>query len=149
MKNSPFRSRRRASYGFTLIEVMVVVAIIAILASVAVPSYLESVRRSNRAEAVATMLEAANWLQRSYTINNTYAGIATADLQTAGYGQSPRSGAAKYNLSLTQGKTTATGFELVATPTGTADKCGTFTLDETGKRSVSGSASATDCWGGH
>lgn len=138
--------------GFTLIELMITVAIVAILASVALPSYLESVRRSNRAEAVATLLEAANWLQRGYTINNTYVGIKTKTLQDAGYGQSPKSGTAKYNLDLTDDKgadtTTATGFVLHAVPVGTADKCGTFTLDETGQRTVSTTASAADCWGG-
>ena len=65
--------------GFTLIELMITVAIVAILASVAVPSYLESVRRGNRAEAIATLLEASNWLQRGYTVNNTYVGATTSD----------------------------------------------------------------------
>ena len=148
MRNPVHGNKQRERRGFTLIEIMIVVAIIAIMASIAVPSYLESVRRSNRAEVVATLLEASNWLQRGFTINNTYVGATTATLQAAGFGASPKSGTAKYNLSLTAASTTATGYSLVATPVGTADKCGTFTLDETGKRSVSGSASVADCWGG-
>ncbi|HTN67110.1 MAG TPA: type IV pilin protein [Burkholderiaceae bacterium] len=134
--------------GVTLIELMIAVAIFAILASVAVPSYQESVRRSNRAEAIATLLEASNWMQRGYTVNNTYVGTTTATLQAAGLGQSPKSGSPKYNITLTDAKTTATGYELVATPAN-SDKCGTFLLDETGKRSLSGNtATAEDCWGG-
>lgn len=142
------QQHHRQQFGFTLIELMITVAIVAILASVAVPSYLESVRRGDRAEAIATLLEASNWLQRGYTVNNTYVGATTATLQAAGLGQSPKSGSAKYNLTLTADKTTATGYELVATPV-KSDKCGTFLLDETGKRTLSGNtATVDDCWGG-
>ncbi len=127
---------------------MTVVAIVAILASVAMPSYLESVRRSNRAEAIATMLEAANWLQRGYTVNNTYVGATTATLQARWVGSVAQIRCAKYNITLTAAKTTATDYELVATPA-KADKCGTFLLDETGKRTLSGNtATVDDCWGG-
>lgn len=137
--------------GFTLIEMMIVVAIIGILASVAVPSYLESVRRGNRAEAAATMLQAANWMEQQFTVNNTYVGATTDTLKNAGFGTSPKSGTAKYNLTLTAAKTTITGYELLATQVGAADKCGNFTLDQSGKRVVSATTDTTvtaDCWGG-
>lgn len=131
-------------HGFTLIEVMIVVAIVAILASVAVPSYLESVRRGNRAEAAATMLKNANWMEQQFTVNNTYvlpSGVTLPNLQ------SPESGTAKYDIKLAAG-TTATTYALEASPKDTTDKCGKFTLDQSGKRTVGGTAKAEDCWGG-
>lgn len=128
--------------GFTLIEAMIVVAIIAILASVAVPSYLESVRRGNRAEAVATMLKNANWMEQQFTTNNTYV-LASG---TIPFTQSPESGTAKYTIALAAG-TTATSYKIEATPVKT-DKCGKFSLDQSGKREVGGTATVADCWGG-
>lgn len=145
MEKSMCALKQDRQRGFTLIEMMIVVAIVAILASVAIPNYSEYVQRSNRGEAVATMLEASNWLQRGYTINNTYVGATTATLQTAGLGTSPKTGTAKYNLALSN--VSATSYTLTATAVNT-DKCANFTLDETGKRSVSGSAPLADCWGG-
>ena len=128
--------------GFTLIEMMIVVAIIAILASVAVPSYLESVRRSNRAEAAATMLKNANWMEQQFTVNNKYPSSSTA----MPFAQSPESGTKKYTIALASGATDTT-YTLEATPIQT-DKCGKFSLDQSGKRTVSGTATADDCWGG-
>ena len=60
--------------GFTLIELMIVVAVIAILAAIAYPSYQDSVRKSRRADAKAVVLNAAQILERCYTQNNVYTG---------------------------------------------------------------------------
>ncbi len=60
--------------GFSLIELMVVVAIVAILAAIAYPNYTDTVRRSNRSDARATLLQIAQSLERYFTENNTYAG---------------------------------------------------------------------------
>ena len=134
--------------GFTLIEVMIVVAIVGILASVAVPSYLESVQRGNRAEAAATMLKNANWMEQQFTVNNKYVATGTA----LPFATSPESGTAKYNITLTAGTGSAdTTYSLLATKVGAADKCGNFTLDQSGKRVVSATTDTTvtaDCWGG-
>lgn len=137
--------------GFTLIEMMIVVAIIGILASVAVPSYLESVRRSDRAGAAATMLQAANWMEQQFTVNNSYK-LPDGSVPTlpSNFMQSPSSGTAKYNITLAAGTTTTT-YSLLATKVGAADKCGNFTLDQSGKRAVSATTDTTvtaDCWGG-
>lgn len=131
--------------GFTLIEVMIVVAIIAILSSVAVPSYMESVRRGNRADAAATLLKNANWMEQQFTVNNSYV-LQDGTVPTLPIVQSPESGTSKYDIALAA-DATATTYTLEATPV-QADECGKFSLDQSGKRTVSGTATAADCWGG-
>lgn len=63
---------RNAARGFTLIEIMIVVAIVGILAAIALPSYFDSVRRSARADARASMLTLMQQQERFFTQNNTY-----------------------------------------------------------------------------
>ena len=77
---------RSAAAGFTLIELMIVVAVVAILAAIAVPSYQEQVRKSRRAQAKADLVEYAQMAERFFTVNNTYVGFT---LPTT---QSPREG---------------------------------------------------------
>ncbi len=67
--------------GFTLIELMIVVAIIAILAAIAYPSFLDSVRKGRRADAETGLMQAAHKLENFYARNATY----TADLTQVGY----------------------------------------------------------------
>jgi|SRR5665213_334432 len=140
-------SRRRArvaAVGFSLIELMIVVAIIGILAAIAYPSYRSYVLRSNRTDAVRTLTENAQILQRCYSQNNfTFAGCAAVPATTT----SPNG---YYNVVNT---TAATTFSLTATATGAqiADTtCASFTLDQTGKQSALSSGGvdeSTTCWG--
>jgi type IV pilus assembly protein PilE len=128
--------------GFTLIELMMVVAVIGILAAIAFPSYQDSLRKGRRADAKAALLDLAQFTERSYTQNNTYSGI------TLPYTQTPTSGAAKYyNLALASA--TASTFSLTATPiAGTpqaSDPCGTLSIDATGAKQVTG-LSVSQCW---
>ncbi|AMP16571.1 type IV pilin protein [Collimonas pratensis] len=129
-----------AARGFTLIELMIVVVVIAVLAAIAVPNYTQYVQRGYRAQAMASLLQDANWMQQQFTINNTYP-ATTAVL--------PQNGSPKY--SITVNASTASSFTLWATPV-TNDKCGTFTLDNTGLRSTQSgttpAAASADCWAG-
>lgn len=134
-------STRNRQYGMTLIELMIVVAIIGILASIAYPSYTQYVQRANRADAQAIMLENAQFMERYFTTNGTYAG---ADLPKQ---QSPESGTAKYSITLTPAAT-ATEFTIQAAPSGsyTDPLCGTMTIDQTGVKTEAGTGALSDCW---
>ncbi|CDH47662.1 type IV pilin protein [Candidatus Contendibacter odensensis] len=148
--------------GFTLIEIMIVVAIVAILAAIAYPSYQDSVRKSRRADAKAVVLQAGQWMERFYTVNNRYdqdqAGTAVATtFATTGLTQSPIDGATKY-YTITLTNVTATAFILNAAPISGKgqeyDKCGgmtgvTLTLNQQTQKGVSGTTNPTiigECW---
>lgn len=128
--------------GFTLIELMITVAIIAILATIALPSYMNSVRKSKRAEAKSCLLTAAQLEERYYYQNNTYGTIALIGAAAACTG-------GNYTIA-DNGTATATGFTLTATPVaGTTQAsdayCTTLTLKNTGAKDATGS-DKTQCW---
>ncbi|WP_349343778.1 type IV pilin protein [Marinobacter sp. MMG032] len=126
--------------GFTLIEVMIVVAIIGIIAAVAYPSYRQNIMSTHRANAQADLMELAQWMERKYLQQNyDYTGGGTPTLPQT---KSPESGAAMYNLTLSA--VAKNSFTLVATPVGgqTDDRCGTLTLEHTGEKK----AAESDCW---
>jgi len=144
------RSSRRER-GFTLIELMVVVGIVAILVSIALPSYQDSVRKGRRGQAKSDLVELAQRAERFRTINNAYnAGTGFWASIPSGDRQSPRgTGAASYIITEAQ---TADTFTLTATPQGgqTADVlCGTLTINQAGAKTASGDASSDNtnrCW---
>ncbi len=152
--------------GFTLIELMVAVAVVALLAAIAVPSYSAYLVRGKRAEAKAVLLQAAEFMERNYTQAGCYNFTAAADCATPGgtsattlpTTQAPATGKGNYVIGLTA--LSAQGYTLSATPCGTtgvtctapADTsytdpdCGTLTLDSTGLRGANGNLAAADCW---
>ena len=131
--------------GFTLIEVLIEVAIVAILAAIALPSYNEYIRRGHRADARAGLLQAQQWLERAATATGVYPTSLPASLTWSG------DGTKRYDIALAAGATNA-AFTLTATPKGAqvGDKCGTYTLTHTGLRGANGVTSGaivTECWG--
>lgn len=140
--------------GFTLIELMVAVVVIAIIAAVGFPSYQEYIRRGKRAEGKAHLMRAAQQMERFYSLNNCYpsntancgnAGSSAAALAAvsvnAHSGDSAASSA--YNLTVT---TTAQAFTLTATPAFTDDKCGNLGLNNAGAKTKTGAESQQYCW---
>lgn len=143
--------------AFTLIELMITVAIVAILAAVAYPSYAEHVARGKRSDAQAALLETAQWLERQYTISNAYNKMGdSTSITDAQLPALKASTAAVYTLKfgdkstaeLATASPTATDYSLRMIPKGSManDRCGTFTLSNTGAKDVSGSAGSASCW---
>jgi type IV pilus assembly protein PilE len=139
--------------GFTLIELMIVVAIIAILASIAYPSYVENTRTTKRTTAQSDLLKLSNFLERRFTENNSYLipntvsdPISGATCSTAG-GCTPALDPSithddyTYSFSVAP---SATAFVLQAVPQNaqTSDKCGTMTYSNTGDKQPT----LANCW---
>lgn len=139
------------SRGFTLIELMIVVAVVGILASVAYPSYQDHVRKSRRTSAQAVMMEmAAKQHQRLLDVRS-YAGTTATPATATTLGVSAPSDLASHYTVNSVADMTATPptFTVTATPTTaqSGDKCGTLTLNQTGLREArKNGAAVSGCW---
>jgi type IV pilus assembly protein PilE len=141
----------KLSKGFTLIELMITVAIVGILASIAIPSYQDSVRKSRRADAKAALLGLANAMERHFTETNSYEGAGTtgtpANTGAPSIYTIPPQTASFYTVTINAAA--ATTFTLHAAPTGaqTDPRCGTLTLTHTGARGItSQTGTVAECW---
>jgi len=133
--------------GFTLIELMIAVAIVGILASVAVPSYLSYIRKGHRSEAQGALVALANAMEQWRLQNGTYLGAAAGGANTG----APTifstvvpisGGTTTYNLTI---DATATTYTLTATAVGSQASDGNLTLTSTGTKTCS---VATSCLNG-
>ena len=139
-----------AQAGFTLIEMMIVVVVIAILAVIVLPSYQGVVMKARRTDAKAALTTAAQTLER-YSTENATTGYANATISdTAGATVVARSSTENGHYLLTIGNKTASTYVLSAAPQGgqANDGCKTFTLNQRGERGVSADATKTaqECW---
>ncbi len=149
-----------AQSGVTLIELLIAVAIVGILAAVAYPSYQNYVTSANRAAARGVLLEAAQFLERNYTVSNCYHQTETDDCGTArasnacvgagtevsldGLCVAPKEGTARYNISFDS--ILSQSYTLQAVPIAADALCGTLTLTNTGVKGENGSGAVGDCW---
>jgi type IV pilus assembly protein PilE len=132
---------RKYTNGFTLVELLIAVAVIGILAAIAIPNYQQYILRGNRADAKAILMETAQYMERYYTTNNTYVG-ATVLSAVSPKGASAAS--KKYDITFSAGPA-ANSFTLQAATAGSQDNdaCGDLTLSNTGAQTA---ALATGCW---
>jgi type IV pilus assembly protein PilE len=136
--------RRSSPDGLTLIELMVVIAIVSLLVSIALPAYTEHVARARRADARTQLLQVAQFMQRFYAANDNYetdrADNPVLSQVPANLMKSPADSDPVYTLEIPEATLTRTRFEIrmVPVPGGpmATDKCGTFALDSLGVRSV-------------
>jgi type IV pilus assembly protein PilE len=137
---------KRLQQGFSLIEIMIVVAIVGIITAIAIPIYTEYVARGHRADARAGLLQAQQWMERASTATGTYPLTIPAELTWAA------DTTKRYTVGFQAGNTNS-AFTLVATRRAggsqASDRCGDFTLTNTGTRGANNLASGTtaaECW---
>ena len=135
--------KKRLNNGFTLIELMIAVAIVGILSSIALPAYTQYIARAKRAEARAEILKAEGWLERYYTENTRYSDAVASTTNTTFsglFGAVPKTGAANYNITLS---VSSSSYTVTLTRTGSmaSDTCGNYTKTNTGTLTASGTGS--------
>jgi len=169
-----FRNASARAKGFTLIELMITVAILSIIAAVAIPSYTKQIQKNNRAVAKARLSQAVQQLERFYSDNNSYlvdkaTSTCTLIVGTAAsqnglmllvnptwncsgsntlYSGSNNEANSAYTVAFTGTPTTST-YTLQATAVGTQTgdtQCGNLTLTNAGVKGISGTGSVTTCW---
>lgn len=132
--------------GFTLIELMVVVVVVAILAAIALPSYQEQIRKSRRAQARSDLAEVAQGLERSFTVNRSY----DSTVYSLPFNHSPREAAGNGFYTLSFSTQTATTYKVQAVPVaGTSqatDRCGTLAIDNLGNKTHSTGTDSDCAW---
>lgn len=145
--------------GFTLIEMMIVVAILGIVSAIAIPSYTEYVRKGKRTDAKVELLRIAQ-LQESYFVQNlSYAKDLTTGAGGLGIGATVESEQGEYTITVSSltpagcngvsGANACTGYTLLASGNGaqSSDKCGNFSITNTGVKNTTGTGETTQrCW---
>lgn len=134
---------QNSTRGFTLVEILIVVAIIAILASIAYPSYTSHVISTRRGVATGCLSEMAQQMERRFTASLAY--NATTTLPSLGCATTDLNGL--YAFTFASSEPTTSTFIIQATPQNaqSVDNCGQLTLTHRGVKGVGGST-VKDCW---
>lgn len=137
---------RRRQLGVTLVELLIAVAIVAILAAIAYPNYRQYALRGNRTEAKVELMEVAQELEKCYTRFGRYNHADCVTFDQLDDGTRPSEGR-RYLISLNMARSGRDTYEIIAVPQGgqAIDSCGTLRLDETGRRSHDGPEDPR-CW---
>ncbi len=146
-RNQPFTTRGR---GFTLIEVMIVVAILGLLAAIAYPSYQNQIARARRSDGQSLLLDIAARMERFYFDNTAY----TTDLTALGFTNASAMPSTEGHYTATVAAATpgcplASCFTVTATPAGAHAPdtyCGNLTLNSMGQKTESGTGPVERCW---
>lgn len=142
-EGAPHGAPGRKQAGFTLIELMITIGIVAILAATAWPIYSRYVVKTRRAVAAGCVIEAAQFMERFYTTNMTYLdGGAAPPLPACS------ADVTKFYTIAVSGVTARDYTLITATPTALQKdpQCGTLEMNRAGKRTVTGPGGAADCW---
>lgn len=122
--------------GFTLIEVMIVIAIIGLLAAIGYPAYTNSIKKGNRADGIDSLVSLAGRMEEYYLNNDTYVGATVGNASSSD---------GLYTLSITAAD--AFTYTLTATPVNGDTLCGNLTMNSLGQKGVSAAGTAvSDCW---
>ena len=130
---------RRSKAGFTLVELMIVVAIVAILSAIAYPSYSNYIIKTRRTAAKACLSEYSNYMERFYTTNLTYLAAPDPGLDCEGAAQTGNYYVYSYSVTPTVSVYTV---QAVPTTAQADTKCGTLSIDQAGVRIPT----TTGCW---
>ena len=135
--------------GFTLVEIMITIVIVAILAGIAYPIYFHYVKESRRSSAITALQRAAAAEEKHYAAYNQYATSLTALGYQTNNVNIPSSSEHWYTLSASSDINSPYKLEAVPAGSQVGDACGTYILTGTGARSLTGNAkSVQQCWGG-
>ncbi len=138
MDNSTYKCQQQTMRGFTLIELLIVVTIVAVLASIAYPSYRTWILKSHRSDALATLTADQTIIERCYAQTFSYQAACAA---LPAFPQTTPQG--YYTITLTN--LAPTTYTFTATPVGTQaldTTCATFSIDQTNNKT----ATNTSCW---
>jgi type IV pilus assembly protein PilE len=144
-----FSRRRTVPRGFTLVELMVTIAVIAILATIVIPTYQLQIRKSRRTEARTALLDAAAREEQYYATHNNYS-KAGPDIGYAALPLEVGSGYYELSVGCTPGPTgLCVDYTLTAKAIHSQAKdtqCATLTLIQTGVQGATGTTNPADCW---